>query len=287
LGNHVSYETVGFVERPAQPRLRYGVSFPPAPARAAVLITPGYLEHLGRYAHVVELWRGEGFAVAVHDPRGQGESEGRRGHVDRFSDYVGDVYAILDTLNQHPDWRGLGAPILVGHSMGALITAHVALGARAPIRGLGLLSPFFGLALPAPAWKVWFARRVSRYYPTYTEKSGVDAPVLTHDLDRARSIAEDPLCRERVVTARWFTEMEAAQREVRLRFPALELPMLCLASGDDKIADLNATVDVFAQLMKRNARAELRVQEHQYHELHQELDWRNYMLQLTAAFKQW
>lgn len=275
------------IERAQAPRLRYALLPSQRAARAAVLITPGYLEHVGRYEHVMQLWNERGYLVAAHDPRGQGLSEGRRGHVERFSDYVDDVFTVLDRLQQHAAWSALGPPIIAGHSMGGLITTHVALSARVRLRGAALLSPFFGLALQPPAWKVWVGRRVSSFWPTYTERSELKAAYLTHDPERAAAIEEDPLSRERVVTARWFTEMEAAQAVVHRRFAELDVPVTCLAAGNDYVADVKVTRQIFAAATRARTERTLRVVDGCYHELHQETDWRSYMNELADHFDRW
>jgi alpha-beta hydrolase superfamily lysophospholipase len=276
-----------FLERAGHPRLRYGLALPTGTARAAVLLTPGYMEHIGRYEHVAELWNAAGFAVAVHDPRGQGESGGRRGHILHFSEFVADIQALLHVLDERDEWRRLGPPILVGHSMGALISTEVALTMPGAFRGLAMMSPFFGIALKPPAWKVWVGRKVSRWWPTYTEQTGLSSQLLTHDPVRAASIDADPLTQSYPVTARWFTEMEAAHRDVKRRFLELNLPLFCLAAGDDRVADVNETRALFRAALAAGKQAELKVLADQYHELHQELLWRDYMQEFATKFETW
>jgi alpha-beta hydrolase superfamily lysophospholipase len=278
---------ISFLERPGQPRLRYALSLPVTPARAAVFLTPGYLEHIGRYEHVIQLWTEAGFAVACHDPRGQGESGGRRGHVLQFSDFVNDVHALLQELKRREEWQKLGAPILVGHSMGGLISAEVALSAPGSFRGLALMSPFFGLALVPPAWKTWLGRKVSSWWPTYTERTGLESSMVTHDKERAARMDRDPLTQVKQVTARWFTEMESAHLDIKRRFPSLTLPIFCLAAGDDHVADVRTTQAVFAAAVASGCNAELKVLAGEYHELHQEVAWRTHMQEFATQFGVW
>jgi acylglycerol lipase len=271
--------------RPGQPSLRYAVAFPQISAKGRVFLTPGYLEHIGRYEHVVQLWVNLGFAVAVHDPRGQGESEGRRGHILRFTEFIDDCYALLTHLDKDPHWRQLPAPILAGHSMGGLISTRVALAAQRPFLGLGLMSPFFGVALAPPAWKLWLGRSVSAFWPTYSEETGLDASIVTHDAQRAARIQADPLSQVRRVTARWFTEMEASHRIVHEQLATLTLPVFCLAAGDDRVADVACTRSAFEKLPP--TQAELIVVEGEFHELHQELRWQEHMTRFAEKFTAW
>ena len=56
-----------YVERPGNPRLKYVLLEPDAPARAPVLVTTGFAEHTARYTHVVERWVAAGFVVALYE----------------------------------------------------------------------------------------------------------------------------------------------------------------------------------------------------------------------------
>src|SRR5882672_3182049 len=99
------------------PPLRYQLHLCDKP-RVTVLLTHGFLEHQQRYAEVLRSWGDRGIVVATYDLRGHGLSEGRRGHVERFSDYVRDAVELLDALAQDPVWSSLSPPVLFGHSLG-------------------------------------------------------------------------------------------------------------------------------------------------------------------------
>ncbi len=68
---------------------------PEGPARAAVVLVHGLIEHSGRHARTaLELVR-QGFAVHAMDLRGHGRSEGRRGDVRSFDQYLLDLDVFL------------------------------------------------------------------------------------------------------------------------------------------------------------------------------------------------
>ncbi len=273
-----------WLERPSLPRLRYALVAPTEAtgvARAAVFITPGFGEHIGRFLEFAEGWAAAGYLVGLYDPRGQGRSEGRRGHVMAFDDYVEDALALLADLDTHPAWRSLPRPILFGNSLGGLISGHVALRAPARYRGLALSSPYFGRALRTPALRIWAGRLASRLWPTYSDRTGIKAAQLTHDSERARSLADDPLGLSRV-TARWFVEVERAQKEFEAAAHGLRLPVFCQAAGEDSIADAEATRRIMSRFTAEGSR--LLVREGAFHELHEELERREYMATFAAWF---
>ena len=58
---------------------------------ASVLLVHGLGEHSGRYEHVGDQMAAAGLDVHAYDHRGNGGSGGRRGHVDRWSQYHDDL----------------------------------------------------------------------------------------------------------------------------------------------------------------------------------------------------
>ena len=69
--------------------------------RGTVCIIQGRSEFIEKYFEVVTDLRRRGFAVLAFDWRGQGGSDrlllnGRKGHVDDFSDYADDLDAVVD-----------------------------------------------------------------------------------------------------------------------------------------------------------------------------------------------
>lgn len=271
--------------RLGQPDLRYAVWAPgDVKVKAAVLITTGYAEHVGRWQHVAQRWVSAGFAVAVYDLRGQGHSEGRRGHVTRFSEFVDDLLAITSQLTAEHGWDKLSPPILFGHSLGGLISTITALDHPQRMSALALASPYFCLAMSPPGWKLWTGRRLSPWLPTFAQPSGVSASDLTHDRERARQMDNDPL-RVTTVTARWFTEVEAAQARIVAEFPALAMPVYCRAAGDDRVSDVSVTRRLFEGNPTPTRRLEIAAD--RYHELHQESDWCEQMDAFARQFDSW
>lgn len=80
-----------------------------------IFIVHGIAEHVGRYDHVAKFLIDKGYSVVRFDLRGHGKSEGKRGYIRTYRDYLDDVTTVF---NAHKGSRN----ILFGHSMGALIT---------------------------------------------------------------------------------------------------------------------------------------------------------------------
>lgn len=272
------------LERPNEPSLRGALWLPEGTPRGRILITQGYAESIERYEHVAAIWARSGFAVAAYDLRGQGLSAGERGHVERFGDFTRDLLAVLERLERSHGFAPEVPAILFGHSLGALISTTAALERPSLFRGLGLASPFFGLALKPPAWKVYVGRKLTNIWPTYSERSELSLDLLTHDTSRVELMKADKL-RVDTVTARWFTETEAARDRVRQEFSRLTLPVYCQAAADDYVADVEVTRQIFATSPHPQHRLE--VVPNTYHELHQEVHREQYIERFAAAFCGW
>ena len=120
--------------------------------RGRVLLMHGYGEHSGRYEHVAVGLARAGYDVMAIDARGHGRSEGPRGHVARYDDYVADLDAARAQLVGR--WGESHGPLFVlGHSNGGLITLRYALRAPKDVRAFVVTSPLCGIAVKVPAWK--------------------------------------------------------------------------------------------------------------------------------------
>src|SRR5919204_2064857 len=88
-----------------------------AAPRAAVLVMHGWFDHAGRWRETGERLCDAGCSAYVLDLRGHGRSGGRRGHLSRFSQLLGD----LQTFRRAVRRRQEVPQVLVGHGFGGLI----------------------------------------------------------------------------------------------------------------------------------------------------------------------
>lgn len=271
-------------ERPGEPRLSFRVDAPSGPVSGRVLMIHGYADHSARFDHVVAIWRDRGLSVARFDLRGHGRSDGPRGHVTKFSDYVGDVTALFAKLEGSAEWTGTRPPVLFGHSLGALIASHAALVLGPRIGGLALTSPFFEVAKPPMAIQRVLAPIVARLVPTLKQPSGLLGRDMTHNEDVVRAYDSDPL-RFNHVTVGWFNEVSRAQADLMDRASTLTTPCFCIAAGDDRAVSVAATQRFF-QLIG-SAEKELDVRPGLFHEVLNEPDYRDHAGRLADRMLSW
>jgi len=215
------------------------VGRPMRDARGGVVIAPGFAEHAGRYAQLMTDLAARGWAAFTYDPRGHGRSSGPRGHTPSWGRLGDDLGAVVDALEEDrvlPTRRALHAS-----SMGALVAVEWMAGpGRGRFHGLALVAPYFAPVSPPPAGKVALARTVGAVLPRMAQAHGLrgrsmsrDPNVIAaYDLDRAIT---------RVMSARYFNEMRAAQARVAARGAAgLDLPVLLVHGEADPIASPEA-----------------------------------------------
>ena len=135
-------------------RLRAAVFPAHGRPRGSVIVSPGRTEPIEKYAEVIGELQGRGFAVLVHDWRGQGLSQGFAG-VGASRDGVRYGHArgwrlFLDDLSRILEDRGAGLPrpwIGLGHSMGGGLTLLAMAEGAAPFDGAILTAPMLGVRL--------------------------------------------------------------------------------------------------------------------------------------------
>lgn len=225
------------------------------------LIVPGLAEHLGRYDHVVEALNGAGFAATVLELRGHGESGGKRGHVDRWTQYLDDVKAAAATID--------GPITLIGHSMGGLVALDALInGLDNGVEALVLSDPNVAVAVDAPAIKVMGAKLLSRILPGLSLDNELDAALISRDTKVVDAYKADPLVYS-TITPRWFTEMLKSQERVIAHATQYSVPLLMLLGEGDAICDWRAS-----EALARNWGGEAKTIRYpeMYHEIFNELE---------------
>ncbi|MEU6252717.1 lysophospholipase [Streptomyces sp. NPDC047043] len=110
--------------------------------RYVALVVHGYGEHIGRYEELADVLVGHGAAVFGPDHTGHGRSAGERVLVGDFEDVVTDLHAVAALARSaHP-----GVPVvMIGHSMGGLISARYAQRYGDELAALVLSGPVIGV----------------------------------------------------------------------------------------------------------------------------------------------
>jgi alpha-beta hydrolase superfamily lysophospholipase len=202
-----------------------------------VAILHGLGDHAGRYVHVGRALATRGFAAQALDLPGHGKSEGRRGHVDSWNEYLQAVSAWMDRArSERPERRWS----VLGQSMGALVALDWALDHPERVERLILCAPPFQLVIRPSMIKVRAAQVLVRFWPGFSQGNMILPSMLSHDPEIVRAHMNDPLVHYRI-TARLFFEMQASRAAAARRARDLKQPTLLLHGGADPIADASGS----------------------------------------------
>jgi acylglycerol lipase len=215
---------------------------PEGAPQGTVVFVHGFDAHCARYRHVGAALAQAGFAATLFDCRGHGRSQGRRGHIDRFTTYDADLAAVATAARAVTPGAALS---LMGHSQGGLVVLDAVLREMVHPDRMILAAPWLGLVMAVPWWKRAASPLFARIWPTLTMDNGLQAGDISRNPEAVQSRDTDPLIHH-VASARWFEEVRATQQRIRTAAPSLKVPTLVLVAGQDKIVSSAATM-TFAQ----------------------------------------
>lgn len=225
----------GFFTTKDNLRLFWESELPDAP-KAHLAVVHGYWDHAGRYTELAKYLAEQGIAVHVYDQRGHGQSGGRRGHVERFDQYIDDLAIFWDQVGQA---AGGKKTFLLGHSFGGLVSTLFL--ARKPPRVAGaiLSSPLYEYVVKPPPHLVLVAKILVHVLPRLPFKNPLKAEELTRDPERQKIALKDPLY-GRLTTPGWFRELNNVLPVARALAPQISVPLLMFSGTKDPVVSHEA-----------------------------------------------
>ncbi|MCK4356005.1 lysophospholipase [Candidatus Bipolaricaulota bacterium] len=201
--------------------------------RAVLLIVHGLAEHSGRYMNVVDHFIPLGYAVYGIDHLGHGKSDGTRVYVKRFNDFIDVLSVYVDMVLK---WQPGKSLFLVGHSMGALISALFLLDHQAELAGAILSGPSVKVPNNASPITISMVKLLSTLLP----RAGLfqlEAEGVSRDPAVVQAYVSDPLVHTRKITA-WLTyEILKAMQRITAEASKITLPVLIVQGSADRLVD--------------------------------------------------
>ncbi len=202
------------VNAPDGTPLVYDAYEPAGPSVAVLFLHDWHPEPAGlvdRFAETGAQLKEAGFAAYFLDQRGHGRSGGRRGHLSRFSQLLGDLQALRRAVRRRQDVP----QVLVGHGFGGLVVLrYLETQPGEPPAAAVIASPWLASRARAAVWKR-LAARLADLWPT---------------LPTGRGAA--------YMTAGARAELQWAQRAVLADYQRIERPMLFVLGGADTVIDV-------------------------------------------------
>ncbi|MBS7248585.1 MAG: alpha/beta hydrolase [Candidatus Jordarchaeales archaeon] len=244
----------------------YYQSWKPEQVRAVMVLAHGLAEYSGRYKHVAEHFASEGIAFYALDHRGHGLSEGDRGYVDRFDDYVEDLDTFIGIVKKKETGKKF---VLLGHSMGGTIALMYALKSPNKIDYLILSSPALRLASEIDAGTLKMLEELAKTNPKQEIPSQIDPYTLSHDKKVCEAYANDPLI-FKTITVRFVVEFVRAMNMILENADKLEVPTLLLVAGEDKLVNPKGSMELAEKAKK--GKITMKVYNGMYHEILNEIE---------------
>jgi len=250
---------------------------PATTPRAVILVVHGAAEHSGRYQGLAEYFVARDYAVAALDHIGHGRSEGKPGYIARFSDYTQTLERFQEQVSR--DFAGL-PQVLLGHSLGGLISATYLLQHQQQFIGCILSGPAIKTELEPPLLQLLMIRFLSVAWPGFGALQ-LDAQGVSRDPAEVERYVNDPLNYSGALSARLVAELFKAMQNVQARAASIELPMLILHGGADVMASPEGSRFLDAHISSTDKT--LKIYPELFHEIFNEPE----RLQVFADIEQW
>ena len=217
---------------------------------AAIILIHGYAVHSGWLAPVIETFVSAGFSVFSFDLRGHGRSEGIRGDLVRFADYVRDISAFVDYVREKLPGKRV---FVVAHSLGAAAAGLYASTPEANIDGLVATGIYIKDAGAYPRWKEIVGRLVAPFLPLLPIQE-LDPRRIAVDPAVPEEYRGDPLIYNGNVRIRMAMHFLGIPRYLKGAGTGIQVPLLMIHGAEDNLASIDESRRFHAEAASREKR---------------------------------
>lgn len=267
LVNH----TKSFLETRDSTKLFYQIF--PGESKKWLIIIHGIGEHSARHLYLKEVLASAQYNLCFFDLRGHGKSEGKKGYVTSFKDYLNDLVDLMKLLK---DQYGMQEYSLFGHSMGALIICYM-MKEMSDFISHWTPEKVFLSAPPVsiPGIKGLLASKgdfVVNLYRKISQGLYMPSPVYEYSLSHNKKVFDDyngdPLVLKELHTNLLLSLIQVTNKIFRtpIGFPC---PVFCVVANSDTVVNPKKAIEFFSQVEEING---LLIIPGAYHEMHNEID---------------
>ncbi|MFX1283370.1 MAG: alpha/beta hydrolase [Promethearchaeota archaeon] len=257
-------------------KLYYQVWKPDTTPKAIIQLVHGLAEHTSRYMNVVNALIPAGFGIYAKDHRGHGKSEGVRGYINAFNDFIEDE-SIFTKLIQEQE---KDIPIfLLGHSLGSMISIFYASEHSDYFTGIILSGTGFPATSKVNPLVRMMAQILSKIWPKGKLKLEL-SDEISRDPKVVDAYVNDPLVFKHI-TYRFGAEMLKANKKLVKASSTITIPVLGQSGSSDML--MLTPYELFSLISSSDK--ELKIYTDLYHEVYNELELdRN---QVLNDLKEW
>lgn len=229
--------------------------------KGVVIITHGIAEHSGRYQEITEKLNAAGYSVVRYDVRGHGQSQGKRGALRSYHQFIDDLHAlVVEEKKKNPK-----KIFLIGHSMGGLIVNMYAVkyqdadgivSSAAPSYFIKDVTPF---RIIGYKWLGFLPRKTNFANDQLSRIKAVEDAYI-----------QDPLNLKKFYFSLAGNMFVSGVRYLNRNIKSYETPVLLLHGGNDKIVPHAFSERLFGLLPIEDKK--LIIYPDNYHEIFNDLD---------------
>jgi acylglycerol lipase len=235
---------------------------PESTPKALILLVHGHGEHSKRYLDWANKFVGQGYAFLTWDLVGHGLSDGQRGHVSHYEEFLLEIdLAITKGGEFFPN-----IPIvLYGHSMGGNIVLNHSIRRCCSVKGIIVTSPWIKLTKPISPALDFIVTVLNYILPFVPIKSSVLPSDLSHIDDEVQMYKNDPLVHSKI-TPQLYVAIRRAGEYILKYAKRIKTPVLLLHGESDQITLFDSTKEIAAKIEN----CTFVPWPNMYHELHNE-----------------
>ncbi len=233
--------------------------------KVSIGIVHGLGEHIGRYKHVFKFFNNKGASVYGYDSFGHGKSEGKRGHILSYDQWLDEIDMMLNWMKGESP----GVPkVIYGHSLGGNNTLNYILKRENLPNACVATGPFIEEAMPTPKIKITMGRFMNNILPGFALSNGLPKNKLSRDMVVNNAYYTDPLVHGKI-TVRAGAEALDAAAWLRDNTHETKIPLLVMHGSADELTSFSAS-KIFAETTK--GPVAFKAWPDAYHEIHNELN---------------
>ena len=201
--------------------------------KAVLLLVHGIGEHSGRYMNVVNRFIPNNYAVYGFDHIGHGKSEGLRVYIEKFENFTDTIKIYYDMIRE---WHKDIPIILIGHSMGGLISAVYLIDHQEDFKGAVLSGASAIVPANISSATIFIGKILANLLP----KVGIvelELDGVCRDPAVIDAYLNDPLVYTGKTTARLAAELLSAMQRLKNEANKITLPIQILHGAADILVD--------------------------------------------------
>jgi alpha-beta hydrolase superfamily lysophospholipase len=214
--------------------------------KAAVILVHGHGDHSGGLQNISESLVNKGYIVYAFDLRGHGKSDGKRGFIQSWDEFRGDLHEFRKLVSLDQPQLPL---YIVGHSIGGLITLDYVLNHSSGISGIIAISP--AISYEVTPFEQLGISLMGKVKPDYRINKSRNIRLLRKKSAVRAKYYSDRL-RHNIVTPGLGSNLIQAIARVGKEAPAITLPFLLQYGLDDKITPPTKLLHFFNHVASRD-----------------------------------